>query len=286
MEYKDIRENLEEMMNDNYKDFIKALVSIEKGINDENALEEIYVLYMNNDTTRRHEYVDTISVIAKVPDKESYLHMSYLFGYPDKTIRPEGNMTRAEALAVVTRLEGYSFKDDSAKVFKDMKKGTWYNKYINAAFEHGILVEKEGEDFRPDQAITRAEFAKLISFIDKDNSKVAPFADVKGHVYEDAINKAYGNDRIKGYPDGTFRPDAKITRAEIVTILNNFYDRKADSESLKNVKNIENLKHFKDLSEGYWAYYEITEAANSHEYVRRSGGLVENWIRLLEDLVK
>ena len=235
---------------------------------------------------RRHEYVDTISVIAKVPDKESYLHMSYLFGYPDKTIRPEGNMTRAEALAVVTRLEGYSFKDDSAKVFKDMKKGAWYNKYINAAFEHGILVEKEGEDFRPDQAITRAEFAKLISFIDKDNSKVAPFADVKGHVYEDAINKAYGNDRIKGYPDGTFRPDAKITRAEIVTILNNFYDRKADSESLKNVENIENLKHFKDLSEGYWAYYEITEAANSHEYVRRSGGLVENWIRLLEDLVK
>ena len=195
-------------------------------------------------------------------------------------------MTRAEALAVVTRLEGYNFKDDSAKVFKDMKKGAWYNKYINAAFEHGILVEKEGEDFRPDQAITRAEFAKLISFIDKYNSKVAPFADVKGHVYEDAINKAYGNDRIKGYPDGTFRPDAKITRAEIVTILNNFYDRKADSESLKNVENIENLKHFKDLSENYWAYYEITEAANSHEYVRRSGGLVENWIRIIEDLVK
>ncbi|MDY3006769.1 DNA-binding protein [Anaerococcus porci] len=51
MEYKDIRENLEEMMNDNYKDFIKALVSIEKGVNDEKALEEVYILYMNNDTT-------------------------------------------------------------------------------------------------------------------------------------------------------------------------------------------------------------------------------------------
>lgn len=51
MEYKDIRENLEEMMNDNYKDFIKALVSIEKGVNDEKALEKVYVLYMNNDTT-------------------------------------------------------------------------------------------------------------------------------------------------------------------------------------------------------------------------------------------
>ena len=51
MEYKDIRENLEEMMNDNYKDFIKALVSIEKGVTDEKALEEVYVLFMIKDTT-------------------------------------------------------------------------------------------------------------------------------------------------------------------------------------------------------------------------------------------
>ena len=236
---------------------------------------------------KKHEYVETFPVITKLAEKDNiYSHIRYLFGYPDDTIKPEGNMTRAEAVAVVTRLEGYSFKDDSEKIFKDLKKGAWYNKYINAAFEKGILVEKEGQAFRPDEAITRAEFAKLISFIDADNSKIAPFPDVKGHVYEDAINKAYGNDRIKGYPDGSFRPDAKITRAEIVTILNNFYDRKADDKSLENVENIKMLKHFKDLKEDYWAYYEITEAANSHKFTRRSKGLAENWVHLIEDLEK
>ena len=236
---------------------------------------------------KKHEYVETFPVITKLAEKDNiYSHIRYLFGYPDDTIKPEGNMTRAEAVAVVTRLEGYSFKDESEKIFKDLKKGAWYNKYINAAFEKGILVEKEGQAFRPDEAITRAEFAKLISFIDADNSKIAPFPDVKGHVYEDAINKAYGNDRIKGYPDGSFRPDAKITRAEIVTILNNFYDRKADDKSLENVENIKMLKHFKDLKEDYWAYYEITEAANSHKFTRRSKGLAENWVHLIEDLEK
>lgn len=236
---------------------------------------------------KKHEYVETFPVITKLAEKDNiYSHIRYLFGYPDDTIKPEGNMTRAEAVAVVTRLEGYSFKDDSEKIFKDLKKGAWYNKYINAAFEKGILVEKEGQAFRPDEAITRAEFAKLISFIDADNSKIAPFPDVKGHVYEDAINKAYGNDRIKGYPDGSFSPDAKITRAEIVTILNNFYDRKADDKSLENVENIKMLKHFKDLKEDYWAYYEITEAANSHKFTRRSKGLAENWVHLIEDLEK
>lgn len=236
---------------------------------------------------KKHEYVETFPVITKLAEKDNiYSHIRYLFGYPDDTIKPEGNMTRAEAVAVVTRLEGYSFKDESERIFKDLKKGAWYNKYINAAFEKGILVEKEGQAFRPDEAITRAEFAKLISFIDADNSKIAPFPDVKGHVYEDAINKAYGNDRIKGYPDGSFRPDAKITRAEIVTILNNFYDRKADDKSLENVENIKMLKHFKDLKEDYWAYYEITEAANSHKFTRRSKGLLENWVHLIEDLEK
>lgn len=236
---------------------------------------------------KKHEYVETFPVITKLAEKDNiYSHIRYLFGYPDDTIKPEGNMTRAEAVAVVTRLEGYSFKDDSEKIFKDLKKGAWYNKYINAAFEKGILVEKEGQAFRPDEAITRAEFAKLISFIDADNSKIAPFPDVKGHVYEDAINKAYGNDRIKGYPDGSFRPDAKITRAEIVTILNNLFHRKADDKSLENVENIKMLKHFKDLKEDYWAYYEITEAANSHKFTRRSKGLEENWVHLIEDLEK
>lgn len=214
-------------------------------------------------------------------------HKAYLAGYPDQRVLPEGKMTRAEAVALISRLEGYDLSDSSSRIFSDLKEGSWYNKYINAAFEKGILVEKSGQDFRPDSPITRAEFAKLIEFIDKKNNSIAPFADVKGHIYEDAINQAYGNNRIAGYPDGTFRPDAPITRAEIVTILNNFYDRKADAKSLEGIENLGLLKHFTDLNENHWAYYEIMEAANSHECIRRNeNGIVENWIRLIEDMVK
>lgn len=219
--------------------------------------------------------------------KKIEIHKAYLAGYPDQKVLAEGKMTRAEAVALISRLEGYDLSDSSSRIFSDLKEGSWYNKYINAAFEKGILVEKSGQDFRPDSPITRAEFAKLIEFIDKKNNSIAPFADVKGHIYEDAINQAYGNNRIAGYPDGTFRPDAPITRAEIVTILNNFYDRKADAKSLEGIENLGLLKHFTDLNENHWAYYEIMEAANSHEYIRRNeNGIVENWIRLIEDMVK
>lgn len=233
-------------------------------------------------------YLGTFTI--KSPDefkKKIESHKAYLAGYPDQRVLPEGKMTRAEAVALISRLEGYDLSDSSSRIFSDLKEGSWYNKYINAAFEKGILVEKSGQDFRPDSPITRAEFAKLIEFIDKKNNSIAPFADVKGHIYEDAINQAYGNNRIAGYPDGTFRPDAPITRAEIVTILNNFYDRKADAKSLEGIENLGLLKHFTDLNENHWAYYEIMEAANSHEYIRRNeNGIVENWIRLIEDMVK
>ena len=233
-------------------------------------------------------YLGTFTI--KSPDefkKKIGSHKAYLAGYPDKKVLAEGKMTRAEAVALISRLEGYDLSDSSSRIFSDLKEGSWYNKYINAAFEKGILVEKSGQDFRPDSPITRAEFAKLIEFIDKKNNSTSPFADVKGHIYEDAINQAYGNNRIAGYPDGTFRPDAPITRAEIVTILNNFYDRKADAKSLEGIENLGLLKHFTDLNENHWAYYEIMEAANSHEYIRRNeNGIVENWIRLIEDMVK
>ena len=233
-------------------------------------------------------YLGTFTI--KSPDefkKKIESHKAYLAGYPNQKVLAEGKMTRAEAVALISRLEGYDLSDSSSRIFSDLKEGSWYNKYINAAFEKGILVEKSGQDFRPDSPITRAEFAKLIEFIDKKNNSIAPFADVKGHIYEDAINQAYGNNRIAGYPDGTFRPDAPITRAEIVTILNNFYDRKADAKSLEGIENLGLLKHFTDLNENHWAYYEIMEAANSHECIRRNeNGIVENWIRLIEDMVK
>ncbi len=213
------------------------------------------------------------------------LHKAYIKGYPEGTVKPEGEMTRAEAVAVVVRLQEYALNNSGATVFSDADG--WYNKYINAAYERGILVEKAGKDFRPDEAITRAELAKLIAPIDKANDTVAPFDDVKGHIYEDAIDQAYGNTRILGYPDGTFRPDEPITRAEVATMLNRFYDRKVDEQGIFHAENPEVLTTFGDLNKDYWAYYELMEAANTHRYIRRdNSGIMEDWIRIIKDIVE
>lgn len=226
-----------------------------------------------------HEYVETYPVFVKV-DKKENIHDKYIFGYPDDTIRPNGDMTRAEAIAVVARLQKLDLSDKSAKIYKDTKENLWYNGAINAAFKAGYLLEKEGENIRPNDKITRAELAELISHIDKKNSAVAPFDDVKGHKFEAAINQAYGNERIKGYPDGTFKPDNTITRAEVATMLNKLYDRFPDKNFIDANQN--SIHNYKDMSyKGHWGYYELVEAYHTHKYLRLSNNM-EEWKEIIE----
>ena len=230
-----------------------------------------------------HEYTPTYPVytsiekkVVEVKDKEVInSHDQYIFGYPDDTIRPDGDMTRAEAIAVVARLQKLDLSDKSSKIYKDTKADMWYNGAINAAFREGYLLEKEGENIRPNDKITRAELAELISHIDKKNNSLAPFDDVKGHKFEAAINQAYGNERIKGYPDGTFKPDNFITRAEVATMLNKLYDRYPDKNFIDANQNL--VHNYKDMSyKGHWGYYELVEAYHSHTYLRLKDNM-EEW---------
>ncbi|MFR9282429.1 MAG: S-layer homology domain-containing protein, partial [Peptoniphilus lacrimalis] len=188
---------------------------------------------------------------------------------------PDGDMTRAEAIAVVARLQKLDLSDKSSKIYKDTKADMWYNGAINAAFKEGYLLEKEGENVRPNDKITRAELAELISHIDKKNNAIAPFDDVKGHKFEAAINQAYGNGRIEGYPDGTFKPDNTITRAEVATMLNKLYDRYPDKNFIDANQNL--VHNYKDMSyKGHWGYYELVEAYHSHTYLRLKDNM-EEW---------
>ena len=227
-----------------------------------------------------HEYTPTYPVFAsvdkKVVEKEVInSHDQYIFGYPDDTIRPDGDMTRAEAIAVVARLQKLDLSDKSSKIYKDTKADMWYNGAINAAFREGYLLEKEGENIRPNDKITRAELAELISHIDKKNNAIAPFDDVKGHKFEAAINQAYGNGRIEGYPDGTFKPDNFITRAEVATMLNKLYDRYPDKNFIDANQNL--VHNYKDMSyKGHWGYYELVEAYHGHTYLRLKDNM-EEW---------
>lgn len=211
---------------------------------------------------------------------ESGRHVLYVRGYPDMTFKAEGNITRAEAVAMVVRLKGYPLIENSGAIFSDVPEKAWYEPEIAAAYRAGILEEKKGGAFRPNEKITRAELAQLISHIDKTNQGKAPFSDVAGHKYEAAINQNYGNHRIDGYPDGTFKPDKPITRAETTKMLNRLFNRSVDEAGMYDVK--DEVRHYVDLSKNHWAYYEIMEASHTHDYERTSSAAVEHWTKLIK----
>ena len=248
----------------------------------------------------RDHYTPTFPVYVTVPKTEKVekaeefpvsleTHKAYIAGYEDNTLRAEGNLTRAEAAAMVTRLAGLDLSDTSMPAFKDMQKNAWYFRYINAAVKAKMLDADNGM-MRPNDKITRAEFAKMLAAIDKENSSVSKFDDIKGHRYEKEINKIYGNNRIEGYEDGSFRPDAYLTRAESAAFLNRMFNRIADKEAYAGLE--DKLAKFKDFDASKWYYDEMVEATNSHELTRRGkasdkfGRVYEKWTRILPSDVK
>ncbi len=196
-------------------------------------------------------------------------HKAYIFGYPNGTVRPNGSITRAEAAAMLARLLNIEAIGSAAKPQFTDTDSSWYNKAINAVVFRGIMKGYPDGRFRPNAPITRAEFTQMISTIDNKPYGVAPFADVPGHWAERAIGSEYQAKRITGYPDGLFRPDANITRAEAAVILNKIFERKYDNLSLLKCKNPQMIKRFTDLDESFWGWNDMVEATNSHEYVRR-----------------
>ena len=206
-------------------------------------------------------------------------HKAYIFGYPDGTVRPNGEITRAEAAALLARLlEIESIGSAEAPSFPDTPSA-WYNKAINAVVQRGIMKGYPDGTFKPNDAITRAEFTQMIWAIDNKPYGTAPFADVVGHWAERPIGSEYQAGRILGYPDGTFRPDAHITRCEAAVILNKIFERNFDNMSLIKCKNPMMIKYFIDLDASFWGYNDMVEATNTHEYVRRNTNRVEeNWL--------
>ena len=210
--------------------------------------------------------------------REVLEHKAYMFGYTDGTVRPNGRITRAEAAALVTRLLGIESIGAATRPMFTDTPSAWYNKAINAAVQRGIMKGYPDGRFRPNAPITRAEFTQMIAQIDNKPYGIAPFADVKGHWAELAIGREYQAKRIMGYPDGTFRPNAHITRCEAVVILNKMFERNYDDMSAINAMNRHLIKSFLDLSQSFWGYNDMVEATNSHDFKRRvKGRIEEDW---------
>lgn len=211
-------------------------------------------------------------------------HFAYIIGYEDGTVRPNGSITRAEVATIFFRLLTDETREQywsSTNNYTDVKAGDWFNNAVSTLSRMGILGGYADGTFRPDATITRAEFAKIaVSFFKyKDIASENIFTDVvRGSWYESFVTAAAEIGLIEGYEDGTFRPDASITRAEACTIINRTLGRAPDEDHL--LPEAE-MNVWPDNRPGAWYYADMQEATNSHEY--KWLGDIEQWLEKLPE---
>ena len=206
-------------------------------------------------------------------------HYAYLNGYEDGKIYPERPISREEVSAVLHRLLTADFKStlSAVPVFNDVSEDRWSAEAIFAMADGDFLKGYPDGTFDPAKPVTRAEFATIISRFYKDVLKAnhVDFKDIGGHWAEEYIKDASSLALIEGYEDGTFKPDAYVSRAEAVTIINRILVRYVDDSGL-----CEGVKMWPDNSSSSWYYYQIIEASNAHAFTRREDGIYETWTGL------
>ena len=215
-----------------------------------------------------------------VPDKlNGDDHFAYVVGYSDSTVRPNANISRAEVATIFFRLLKKEVRDGNLtteNIFADVTNGQWHNKAISTMAKLGIVKGRRADSFDPDASITRAEFAAICArFNTKPVENSGSFSDISGHWAENEIERAAAFGWISGYPDGTFRPDARITRAEAMTMINRVLCRMPQSES----DLLNSMVTWPDNKPSDWHYLAVQEATNSHDF-NRQGEVGESWTKL------
>ena len=215
-----------------------------------------------------------------VPDKlNGDDHFAYVIGYPDGKVHPEGNINRAETATIFFRLLKSDIRDGNLTAdndFSDVSDGQWHNKAVSTMAKLGIVKGRRADRFDPDASITRAEFAAICArFNTKPVENSGSFSDISGHWAENEIERAAAFGWISGYPDGTFRPDARITRAEAMTMINRVLCRMPQSES----DLLDSMVTWPDNKPSDWHYLAVQEATNSHDF-NRQGEVGESWTKL------
>ena len=210
-------------------------------------------------------------------------HYAYVIGYPDGSVHPNGEITRAEVAAIFFRL----LRDDvrsanftTYNAYTDVSADKWYNNPISTMSRLGIIKGYPDGTFRPNDPITRAEFAAIAARFDEHKAaKLASFTDIYGHWAVSEISLAYENGWIKGYSDGTFRPNRNITRAEAMALINRVLNRAPEkpSDLLNNMN-----KWTDNMDTTKWYYLDVQEATNSHDYTRKTNNY-EMWKKMLAD---
>lgn len=244
------------------------------------------VYFENTIDTGKDDYYPII--IPTIINKDTGMlnktdHFAYVIGYPDGTVHPNGQITRAEVATIFFRLLRDEVRDGAfttSNSYSDVAYGKWYNNPISTMSALGIITGYPDGTFKPNKPITRAEFAAIAARFDETQSgKSATFSDVIGHWAAKEIGIAYYNDWIKGYPDGTFKPDQNITRAEAMTLINRVLERKPESPA----DLLTNMNKWTDnMDTSKWYYLDVQEATNSHGYTRKTFNY-ELWRQMLPD---
>ena len=221
-----------------------------------------------------------VTIKKATPKLNTSDHFAYVQGYPDGTVKPTGNITRAETAAILFRLmdEGsrktyYSTKSG----FRDVATGSWYNTYVATLNNAGVITDSSNGYFRPNEAITRAELAAMLANFTETAGAANYFNDVSARYWAaNAIAICAKLGWITGYPDGSFRPDRNVTRAELMAMINRATGRAPKSADAF----LPGMKTWSDNTADKWYYLDVQEATNSHAYTVRGS---EAWTALTAD---
>ena len=221
-----------------------------------------------------------VTIKKTTPKLNTSDHFAYVQGYPDGTVKPTGNITRAETAAILFRLmdEGsrktyYSTKSG----FRDVATGSWYNTYVATLNNAGVITDSSNGYFRPNEAITRAELAAMLANFTETAGAANYFNDVSARYWAaNAIAICAKLGWITGYPDGSFRPDRNVTRAELMAMINRATGRAPKSADAF----LPGMKTWSDNTADKWYYLDVQEATNSHSYTVKDS---EKWTALNAD---
>ena len=210
-------------------------------------------------------------------------HFAYIVGYGNGEVRPQNNITRAEVATIFFRLLTDDVRDENltkTNRYSDVTRADWYNTAVSTLSSMGIITGYPDGTFRPNAAITRAEFAAIAARFDSNGDKTtAKFSDIATHWAKDEISIAYNNGWINGYPNGTFGPQRDITRAETMTLVNRVLNRQPETED----DLLPNMTVWTDnANPKAWYYLAVQEATNSHYYEFKTNSKYEKWTELRE----
>ena len=232
--------------------------------------------------TGKNSRITVYNTEAAVPALFTDDHYAYIVGVPGGTVRPNDSITRAGVATIFFRLLKDSVRDANlltGNTYTDVPDGHWANAAISTMTGLDIVRGYDAAAFGPGDPITRAQFAAICARFDTGKSNGSrTFSDIKGHWAKAYIERAAELGWISGFQDGTFRPDAYITRAQAVTMINRMLNRVPEDPS----DLLPGMNVWPDCRPGDWFYLAIQEATNSHDY-RRKAGSYETWTDLNAD---